>query len=166
MGLIGRPSKYKATVKNLKQIERMAAKGFTNMDFADVLGVNHSTIDNWLAEHPEFFGSIKRGRDIADAKVEKSLFQRALGYKHKAVKIMTCDKQIVREEYTEQYPPDTMAGMYWLNNRKPREWRHKQTIESVSGVRPLNIHVSSVEEKGELGGGLKEAIKATEGAKQ
>ena len=27
-------------------------------------------------------------------------------------------------------PPDTTAIIYWLNNRKPKDWRNKQVIES------------------------------------
>jgi len=142
MADLGRPSKFKDVVPSLKQIERMAAKGFTNMDFAEVLGVSHSTIDAWLAERPDFSGAIKRGRDIADRKVEKSLYQRALGFKHKAVKIFQYEGVPVLQEYMEQYPPDTMAAMYWLNNRQPKDWRHKQTVETINTpTRPLQAEL-------------------------
>jgi hypothetical protein len=29
--------------------------------------------------------------------------------------------------------------MYWLNNRKPKVWRHKQTIDATIGERPALV---------------------------
>lgn len=140
----GAPSKYEKTIPNLRQIEKMAEKGFTNMEFADALGIAHSTFDNYLSQHDDLMGAVKRGRDKADKLVEQSLFQRAIGYKHKAVKIMQFQGDPVKVDYVEHYPPDTMAGMYWLNNRKHREWKQKQTVETVDGAnKPLSIQVGT-----------------------
>jgi hypothetical protein len=144
MGQRGRPSKYKSTVPNIGQVERMAAKGFTNMDFADVFKVCYATFDNWLADHPELLGAIKRGRDKADKRVEESLFHRALGYSHKAVKIMQYEGAVIQQEYIEHYPPDTMAAMYWLNNRKPQAWRHKKDLEISGSILSANTAITKL----------------------
>jgi hypothetical protein len=38
---------------------------------------------------------------------------------------------------TKHYPPDTTACIFWLKNRKPREWRNRtelQMEQEVAGV--------------------------------
>ena len=41
----------------------------TNDDLAKYFEVAPSTIDKWIAEIPEFSGSLKKGRDLADSNV-------------------------------------------------------------------------------------------------
>ena len=78
--------------------------------------------------HPEFFQSLKEGKEGADARVAQSLYRRALGWEHEAVKIVadakTGTEHIV--PYTERYPPDTTAAIFWLKNRRPDLWRDKE----------------------------------------
>lgn len=63
--------------------------------------------------------------------VSKRLYSRALGYSHKATKIFlrAGDSEPTLVEYTEHYPPDTTACIFWLKNRQPRKWRDRQEIE-------------------------------------
>jgi hypothetical protein len=53
--------------------------------------VSDATIDNWKAQHPDFLGSSKEGKEEADARVVRSLYQRAIGYSYTTEKIF-CDK--------------------------------------------------------------------------
>jgi hypothetical protein len=55
-----------------------------------------------MAQHPEFLGSLKEGKAEADARVERSLYMRAVGYERDAVKIF-CDKngKVTRVPYRE-----------------------------------------------------------------
>lgn len=92
---------------------------------ANFFEVAESTINNWKGEHPEFLESIKRGKDKADGEVASSLFKRALGYEHEAVKIMQYEGAPVIVPYTEKYPPDTAAMIFWLKNRKKAQWRER-----------------------------------------
>lgn len=107
---------------------------------ADFFGVSESTINNWKQEHPEFLESLKRGKLEADATVADSLFRRANGWEHDAVKIVadakTGDSLLV--PYVEHYPGDTTAQIFWLKNRRPDLWRDKQNIEH-SGELPMLI---------------------------
>lgn len=125
----GRPSKYDKTIPPLDQIEVMAEKGFTNYDFEDVFHIAHSTFSIWIKEHPDLSNAIKKGKEKADSKVEQSLFHRANGYSHDAVKIFLNKKgKTVYAKYIEHYLPDTMACIYWLNNRQPSKWSQKPEV--------------------------------------
>ena len=92
---------------------------------------------------PAFSDAIARGRDKADAEIAHSLYQRALGYSHEAVKIFIDrhgDPVIV--PYIEHYPPDTNAASLWLRNRHGARWRDK--IEAnVTGTLTLEALVNA-----------------------
>lgn len=125
----GRPSKYKPEFA--EQAQRLTDLGATDRELAAFFKVAESTLNLWKLEHPEFSESLKLGKEIADKRVEQSLYHRARGYSHEAVKIlMTKDGDVYREEYVEHYPPDTVACIFWLKNRKPDTWRDK-TEQSV-----------------------------------
>jgi hypothetical protein len=96
--------------------------GATDDDLARLLEVPRQTIDAWLAEVPEFAAAVRAGRDVADATVADRLYTRAIGYSHAAVKIFNNRVEILREDYTEHYPPDMQACIFWLRNRCA-EWR-------------------------------------------
>lgn len=121
--VMGRPPKYKPTFAG--QAAKLCALGATDADLADFFEVSIRTIERWRGEHEDFCRAVKEAKETADARVERSLYQRALGYSHDAVKIMQNAGEIVRAEYREHYPPDTTAAIFWLKNRKPEEWRDK-----------------------------------------
>jgi hypothetical protein len=65
----------------------------------------------------------------------RSLYQRANGYNYDAVKIFmpTGSKQPVIVHYVEHMPPDDTAGIFWLKNRDPENWRDVQNVDHVLG---------------------------------
>lgn len=121
----GRPSSYRA--EYAEQAFKLCLLGATYADLAGFFGVAESTINNWKDAHPEFLESLKGGKEQADARVAESLFQRALGYEHEAVKITTHAEtgHTTITPYVERYPPDTTAAIFWLKNRRPDLWRDK-----------------------------------------
>lgn len=137
----GRPTKFKPEF--VAQAEKLAKLGATDRDAADFFEVNEATIHRWKLSHPEFCEALKVGKETADARVEQSLYRRALGYQHDAVKIhVSGDGKITEVPFTEHYAPDTTAAIFWLKNRKPGEWRDKSEVENTVNVRDW---LSSVE---------------------
>ncbi|ARW09993.1 MULTISPECIES: hypothetical protein [Acetobacter] len=125
--MAGRPSKYQEGFA--EQARKLCLLGATDQDLADFFEVSEQTINAWKSAHPEFLESIKKGKDLADAEVADRLFQRALGYSHKAVKIFNDQGRPLVVDYEEHYPPDTAAGIFWLKNRQKDKWRDKITQE-------------------------------------
>src|SRR5262245_37052876 len=117
----GRPSLYKSEFA--EQAFELGLAGATNRDLADAFEVGHSTIDNWLQKHPDFAQAVKRGRSIADGKVAHGLYARAIGYTYEATKVVLHRGEPVVVPYTVHKPPDVSAGKFWLQNRRPQQWR-------------------------------------------
>ena len=82
-----------------------------------------------------FRAALKVGKEAADQRVERSLYQRAVGYSYDAVKIFmpAGAKKPVYAPYVEHVPPDTTAAIFWLKNRDPAHWRDAWQIEHSVG---------------------------------
>lgn len=122
----GRPSDYKAEFANIAY--RHCLLGATDKDLAAAFEVSESTLNLWKIKHPKFSESLKKGKFDADATIAESLFHRAKGYSHKAVKIMQHEGIAFDHEYTEHYPPDTAACIFWLKNRRPEQFRQNPEV--------------------------------------
>jgi hypothetical protein len=59
------------------------------------------------------------------------MFERAVGYTHDSIKIFlpAGASEPVYAPYLKHVPPDPRAGEFWLTNRAPDRWKHKQNIE-------------------------------------
>lgn len=124
----GRPTEYRP--EYVTTVLEMAERGATDFEIADSLGVSVRTLYRWKAEHQDFRQSLKIAKDVADERVERSLYQRAIGYEQDAVKIFMpagADKPVIAD-YVEKIAPDTTACIFWLKNRKSHEWRDKSEV--------------------------------------
>jgi len=124
---MARPSKYASI--DLKKVQLLAEKGFTEEEIAEFFGICRDTFAEYKKKHPKFSDTIKTGKKISDDKVERSLFERACGYEHPEEKIFCNDGEIVRATTIKKYPPDPVSMIFWLKNRKPGEWREKQEVD-------------------------------------
>jgi hypothetical protein len=120
---MARPSKYQPEFAT--QAAKLCALGATDSQLADFFEVAVSTISLWKVQHSEFSDALKVSKDQADAKVEQSLYRRAMGYECDEVDIRVIDKEVIQTPIRKVYPPDTTACIFWLKNRKSAEWRDK-----------------------------------------
>jgi hypothetical protein len=109
----------------------LAVAGKTDKEMAEILGVSEDSLNRWKRKYPEFMRMIVEGKELADANIEASLYRRAKGYSHPAVKIFADPKtgatKVVR--YTEHYPPDTQAAKFWLTNRQRDKWKDRVDVK-------------------------------------
>lgn len=126
----GRPTEYRDSYPDLAR-KACLLWGATDEELAEFFDVSIQTIVTWRNTHPAFAAAVKAGKAQADANVVDRLYQRATGYKHIAFKFFQHDGKIITKRYVEHYPPDTMAMMYWLNNRQRASghWRHRAQVE-------------------------------------
>ena len=96
-------------------------------------------INKWKLDFVEFREALKSGKGPADDRVERSLFHRALGYSYDAVKIF-CNRagEVTKVPYREHVPPDTTACIFWLKNRRSKEWRDVQKHEHQFDFENMN----------------------------
>lgn len=130
---MARPSKYQAVF--CEQSEKLCKLGATDRELADFFEVSESTLNLWKLEYPEFSESLKHGKEVADQRVEQSLYHRAMGYSHDAVHVSNYQGEVTLTPIIERYPPDTTACIFWLKNRQPEQWRDVQKIEQTLTVK-------------------------------
>ena len=163
---VGRPTMYDPSFNS--KVVKFCEMGATDMDIADLLGIDISTLYKWKQRHPELVEAIKQGKTLADERVEQSLYKRATGYSHPEEKIFCSDGVVVRAETTKHYAPDPTSMIYWLKNRKPKEWRdkHEMVLTGADGgpVKTENVNVSklTLEELQTLDSLLSKASEPTE----
>ena len=141
------------THDGLLRIEGWARDGLSLAQIAHNVGVADSTFRKWRDEHEAISAAIKKGNAPVDLEVENAMLKSALGHKEtvrKAIKVKI-EKQKVGEgkiveehiEYVDEevyIPPQVVAQIFWLKNRRPDKWKDKveQTvITEVEDLTPL-----------------------------
>lgn len=113
----GRPTEFKP--QYIEQVTEFAAAGLTDAEIAEELGVNASTIWRWKGRFPEFCNALKCAKDVADERVIRSLYQKALA-------------------------GDVTACIFWLKNRRKEEWRdrHEHEHSGELGIKVIALHAA------------------------
>jgi transposase len=97
--------KYESHVANrLEVIKGWCRDGLIEEEIAKRLGVSYSSLNKYKKEHSELSQALKEGKEVADYRVENALYQKALS-------------------------GDTTAIIFWLKNRRAKQWRDKQEID-------------------------------------
>jgi len=128
----GRPPDYRDEF--VIQAQKLAHLGATDMEIADFFEVNVKTIYQWKHTHLEFGNALKVGKETADERVKRSLYMRAIGFEHDAVKVaFDKDGNPLYAPYREYVVPDTTAAIFWLKNRIPNEFRDRKELTGADG---------------------------------
>lgn len=125
----GRPTDFRPEF--VEQAAKLCELGATDMELADFFKVDVRTIYRWRNENEEFCQAVIAGKDACDNRVERSLYNRAVGYSFPAVKIFMPSgaDEPVYAPYVEHVPPDSGAAMNWLKNRRGDKWREKTEVD-------------------------------------
>lgn len=155
--MIGRKSIYSKEIQ--KQALKLAFHGFTIAQMAAFFDVGLSTFKRWLNKYPLFRTALKREKDIADERVEKSLYKRALGFRYTE---KTYERRfdpstnkvelVLVKSVRKSMPPDTTACIFWNKNRQPDRWRDIQDrrFSGTISVRAEDLHRSREQVLAEL----------------
>lgn len=121
------PAKYKPDF--VKKVEIACRLGATDNEIAELFDVNRQSISRWRVDHPEFAEAFKAGKEVADSRVERTLFQCAVGYEYEEEKAFMFEGVIIKEKVKKFAQPQTQAQIFWLKNRQPDKWRDVQKHE-------------------------------------
>lgn len=125
----------------------------------EMAGISEDTYYRWLKEHSEFSDEVKKAKEVANdnriAKLEASLYKRAMGFDYKerkselAANPMGGAPIIVKQTVTEKHiAPDTAALIFALTNLAPEKWKNKQNTEHSGEVNTgLTFIVAGEEDK-------------------
>lgn len=111
----------------LPTVRNYSYLGASDADLAVFLGVKEGTVANWRKRYPEFDAACREGKEDADARVAKSLYQRAIGFERADVtEHLGPDGKVLKvTKSTKYYPPEVSAAIYWLNNRQRNRWSNR-----------------------------------------
>ena len=123
----GRRSKFKPVFVGIAR--KACGRGLTDVEVADLLGVNPSTLYRWRVQYPPFARAFVLGKELADARVERALYSRAIGYDYEAQKQVMTRHGPQMLHWREHVPPDVGAAMAYLKNRRPDRWLDTHRIE-------------------------------------
>ncbi len=133
--------------------------GLSERDIAHNLGISKSTMENYKKAHLDFLGSLKRGKEVADSKVENALYKKATGYKYiekQAIKVKNKyydekGKKVEKEDVVvvdieKVVQPDVAAMKFWLVNRQKGRWKdNPHKVQNDKEV--LKLRKKEIEEK-------------------
>lgn len=133
------------------------AAGYSNERLAQELGVSVSTFYAWRSAHPEFNEAVEFGQVKAIARVEQSIYDRAIGFEY---------EEKVNESITRETPdgvtvenkektlkkcalPDVGAQRAFLAAYSPKRWGSNvtfgATVDETGNVMALpNIQITFV----------------------
>lgn len=111
-------------------IEGFARDGLTDPQIAQNMGIGYSTLKDWITKYPAIQAAIKKGKAPVDIQVENALLKRALGYTEEEVITEIIEQPDGKQRKQVRkvkriFPPDVTAQIFWLKNRKPKQWREK-----------------------------------------
>ncbi len=139
------------TDDGLLRISGWARDGLTYQQIADNMRINVTTLRDWRKAYPSIDSALKESADIADRHVENALYKRALGYTYDEVtQELRLNKDTGEESFietrrvTKQVLPDVTAQIFWLKNRKPKDWRDKREDDTVD--KTINITIGGAED--------------------
>ena len=135
-------SKWPEVETKLNLIESWCRDGLVEADICHNLGISVQTLQTYKREHLSLFTALKKGKEVVDLEVVNALHRRAMGYTMKLVKQkLTKDGDVVEIEEEVHIPPDVTAQIFWLKNRRPKEWRDKRETETI-----IEVKVPMIEE--------------------
>lgn len=125
---MARPGKYDEwlTPEGLDQVTNWAAKGNTNAEIANNMGISEPTFYEWQKRFPEIQKAIKKGRKLSVNAIENKFFQTAFGGVEEVTEIVE-EVTIVDKDgkehrvtntrtTTRKLPPNVTAQIFYLKN--------------------------------------------------
>lgn len=118
------------------------------------VGVTENTLKRWRMRSEELDEAIRQTDELTNAKVERSLLERALGYEEVVVEEELVEGELrVTRRTTRRIPPDTKAALSWLFSRRPDRWRAQQapldsTKEELEAVRDVVVSITEAARAG------------------
>lgn len=117
------------TDEGLTLIEGWARDGLIEEQIAKNTGVSCSTFREWKKRFPALSAALKKGKEVVDRQVENALFKNAVGFMYEEETVTNAGEVVTVKKYSK---PNITAQIFWLKNRKMKEWRDKQEVEQIN----------------------------------
>lgn len=143
-----RPTQYHPDYVKIARV--MARLGATDKEMAEAMGVTISCLRVWRGTYKQFANAVKIGKEQANERVKHAMYEKACGYAHDDMEYKVVDKELIAIPVVKHYPPDTRAGMFWLMNRDPANWKSNPDGAEEKEAPPLTINFQVAEAKKDI----------------
>lgn len=139
-----------------RQAMLLCENGAVDREIAEFFDIAPGTFYRWRNQYPEFALALVSGKEAADERVVRSLYNRAVGYSYDSVKVVTVsngDNQGSRIELVpivEHVVPDVKAATRWLETRRPKEWKRTISVRTDDAADDIDFSNLSTEEQTNL----------------
>lgn len=107
------------TEDKLTLLEGWARNGLTYVQIAKNMGIGETTLKEWRKKEPAINDAMKKGREVVDFEVENALYKNAIN-------------------------GNVTAQIFWLKNRRPKEWREKIEISDNTQINKLDALLQEI----------------------
>ncbi len=130
---------YWLTEEGLLKLQSWARCGLTDEQIAHNMGISRSTLNEWKNKYPDISDTLKKEKEIVDIQVENALLKRALGYDVvEETEELIDGRLVVTKRVKKHISADTTAQIFWLKNRKPKEWPDKRDLSVEGNIKTNN----------------------------
>lgn len=147
---------------DMKMVKKLAEYGHDDAFMASFFGVPRGTWAGWKSQHSNFFTDLNRWKSIADKKVERAMFETAIGFEYTemvfektgsllALQNTDTNKITFEQEYRKKITvkralPDITAQKMWLKNRDPEHWKDRVEMQH-SGTTELGQEITKARKR-------------------
>jgi len=117
---MARKSKYEPET-DIPLARGYAMEGMTREEIAGKLGIHRNTLAEWEKRYSAFRDALKVGRERTDFAVEQALLKKAL-------------------------KGDTVACIFWLKNRRPKQWKDRPQEDTGATGRKVDDLIQAAQE--------------------
>ena len=134
-------------------IEGWRRQGVTIAAIAEQIGISQQTFQLWRKKSRRIKKACEVSVEACNMKVEKSLFERAVGYDYEEETWELLEGELRLTKVIKKHcPPDIKAIMHWLYNRKSDSWRAVQEpLESTQFVETVGDILVAMKQVAESG---------------
>lgn len=121
---------------NLILLQGWARDGLTDEQIAHNMGIGARTLYEWKEKYPQIAQTLKKTKEVVDTEVENALLKSAEGYdvteevwERRYVKEKGDFDLVLIKKTVKHIPASQTAQIFWLKNRRPKDWRERQEVE-------------------------------------
>lgn len=146
----GRPTLFRP--EYVEMARQQCIEGATDEELADLFGVSRRTLTTWKRVHPELAEVMKLGKELANDRVERCVYEQTMGYTvtvKKAVKLRNADGSERIEEVEEEVfvPPQPQLAKFFLVNRRGDDWKDRSEKVHSGGQEIVHLTLEQVRER-------------------
>lgn len=126
--------------------------GLSYEQIADNMGINESTLYDWVKKYEEISKALKKGEEVMVYEVENALYKSAIGYdvtetdQTETENTATGERVVTKHARKRHIPPSVGAICFILKNRRSDKWQDKPVVMDTTALDKLDAILKEARE--------------------